>query len=122
MLDGVAHRGQRPAGFPPPAEHRTPDRLALPGASTAVVIQAVLAGADPHFMALPVNPARMLVAAATLALAVIRRRRWTVTSRKSISSKAGRRRSSYKPSARPNVVATHARNLSQSNDGYGWEL
>lgn len=56
-------RRQRPAGFAPPAEHRTPDRLALPGASTAVVIQAVLAGADPHFMALPVSPARMLVAA-----------------------------------------------------------
>ncbi|CAN1556225.1 hypothetical protein MCEMAEM6B_02442 [Mycobacteriaceae bacterium] len=32
------------------------------------------------------------------------------------------RRLSNKPSARPNVVATHARNRSQSNDGYGWEL
>jgi hypothetical protein len=59
VLDGVAHRGQRPAGFSPPAGQRTPDRLALPGASTGVVI---LAGADPHFVALPVSPARMLVA------------------------------------------------------------
>ena len=63
VVDGAA--GSPPAARQPraPEEHCTPGRLALPGASTAVVIQAVLAGSDPHLMALPVSPARMLVAA-----------------------------------------------------------
>ncbi len=63
VVDGAAHRGQRPAGIAPPVEHRTPDRLSLPGAFTAVVVQAVLVGTDPHLMAFPVGPARVLIAA-----------------------------------------------------------
>ena len=75
VVDGPAHRRQWPAGFAPPVEHRTPDRLSLPGAFTAVVVQAVLIGADPHPMAFPVGTAGVLIAARRpLAIAQIQRR------------------------------------------------
>ena len=63
VLDGVAHRGQRPAGFAPPVEHRTPDRVALLGPLIAVVVQAGAPRVAPSFMALAVGPARVLIAA-----------------------------------------------------------
>ena len=75
MVDGAADRRQWAAGFAPPVEHRTPDRLSLPGAFTAVAVQAVLIGADPHLMAFPVGTAGVLIAARRpLAIAQIQRR------------------------------------------------